>query len=580
MHLQYADKFQPFIDADPSPNKKYLSWIVESYIAGGIPRLEDVGRTRDALEKFAKLLTLKTVLQEGDKDIKQFCGIAGCVKKTRKQVGLEDLVDKYRNVLEQHEGKKAKARAVKEEETVEVYSDDKIRIVQPRTEASACHYGQQTRWCTATTKGENMFKEYSATDKLYIIIPKQPQHEGEKYQLHCKDQQYMNEKDQPISLAKLLKRFPELKKTPLYYFDWTNNNDKEKERRLYQIITRGADALRDNVALKEYLQREQVSFFTFPLSFCGFWAARYAVSVNDRNTLKKALDDEEFTENYLVDIFSETISGNQGEQIDVSLFHFIVQNAREKQFTDATAIRVAERIPRRSTLSPDLYAALENRRPAIKKSPFYWITVENTKELKNLINEAGFDIDQQDVDGLTPLAFAAKSANKEAIKLLAKHGASPDKRDKSGATVLHYTVDAGASTLRVLIDSDAVGDVNAKNNAGRTALWLAVDRQYDDIVDMLIEELTASIDEPDNDGTTPLMLVAANSNDNDHLAGILLTAPADESIAALKAAVNKEGKTAAVIAKEHGNDKVLAMIEGREVAEEEETSEEEEESSE
>jgi len=77
-------------------------------------------------------------------------------------------------------------------------------VVVPQDEAAACYYGRGTRWCTAATKGENYFVHYNKEGPLYIILPKNPSYKGEKYQLHIESKQFMNEKDDPVSLAKLL----------------------------------------------------------------------------------------------------------------------------------------------------------------------------------------------------------------------------------------------------------------------------------------------------------------------------------------------------------------------------------------
>ena len=226
------NEFIEIVNADPSPEKKFVAWIIDSYVKNGIRRFEDLGRTNEALKKFVKLLQLK-ILKGEEADINKFCGIAGCLKKQltenevtnqveksrqslekrgenkarieefindylktlkEKKLGLEDLVDKYANELESREEKKEETiEQLKKKneqiaaETEEIYNGKTIRIVRPKSEVSACYYGQGTRWCTATTKGENRFEDYSSTDALYIIIPKQPKYVGEKYQLHCLD---------------------------------------------------------------------------------------------------------------------------------------------------------------------------------------------------------------------------------------------------------------------------------------------------------------------------------------------------------------------------------------------------------
>jgi hypothetical protein len=65
-----------------------------------------------------------------------------------------------------------------------MYEDDSWRVIVPQDEAASCYYGQGTRWCTAATKGNNMFTYYHGIAPILIALPKHPEHPGEKYQLH------------------------------------------------------------------------------------------------------------------------------------------------------------------------------------------------------------------------------------------------------------------------------------------------------------------------------------------------------------------------------------------------------------
>jgi hypothetical protein len=89
----------------------------------------------------------------------------------------------------------------------EVWNDDQVRVIIPQDQDAACYYGQSTRWCTASTRGNNLFTRYNATGPLYILIPKNPNYPGEKYQLHFIWDQFMNEKDEPVDLTDIVNRF-------------------------------------------------------------------------------------------------------------------------------------------------------------------------------------------------------------------------------------------------------------------------------------------------------------------------------------------------------------------------------------
>jgi hypothetical protein len=212
----YKEKLKPFghdnldifIQADPT-GKKYVRWIVDSYVNGGIKRDEDLlSRLKPALEKYEYLKSRNILVSSGQQweqetNIDNFCGIVGCQKKGFEKPGLEDLIDKYKDQLEKEEVETSNT-------AVQVYNGDTIRIIQPTTEADACYYGQSTRWCTAA-KNDNMFDYYNNLGPLYIIIPNNPSFKDEKYQISFEGKQYMDEQDEEVKLEDLVAMFPEIK---------------------------------------------------------------------------------------------------------------------------------------------------------------------------------------------------------------------------------------------------------------------------------------------------------------------------------------------------------------------------------
>ena len=178
-----------FEDADPTPNKQYTEWIVRRYIDGGIRYLEDVDSTvAENLAIYHELKTRRMIPPEL-MDINKFKGKA-MMHFFRKVYNI------YRELPDQVEKAKGNAK--------EFYDDADIRIVVPADKTAACYYGQGTQWCTASTKATNYFDHYNSQGPLYIIIPKKPEHEGEKYQLHFNDNQHMDENDNPILLGQIL----------------------------------------------------------------------------------------------------------------------------------------------------------------------------------------------------------------------------------------------------------------------------------------------------------------------------------------------------------------------------------------
>ena len=51
-------------------------------------------------------------------------------------------------------------------------------------------------------------------DDMFIVIPTNPQYEGEKYQLHFPTEQFMDEKDNSVNPTELTQQYPSLLKVP------------------------------------------------------------------------------------------------------------------------------------------------------------------------------------------------------------------------------------------------------------------------------------------------------------------------------------------------------------------------------
>jgi hypothetical protein len=205
--------YETFIEADPSDNKKYLDWILKSYILGGIKLYEDLlSRVKPALEDYMYLVQ-SGQLDSGEtgkpwtneRVIENYCGLSGCTKKKRVLIGLDGLLDKYQDVLA------SRREAVKESEQIhkdtEVLLDNsEVTVYYPKTEEASCYYGQGTKWCTAATRGENLFKEYNLLGSLYIIVGK----DGEKYQMHVETMSLMDATDEEVDYKILISKYPSL----------------------------------------------------------------------------------------------------------------------------------------------------------------------------------------------------------------------------------------------------------------------------------------------------------------------------------------------------------------------------------
>jgi hypothetical protein len=182
---------------DPTSNKQYTLWIANQYNKGQF-RLEDSPRIKAALERF---IQAKSRLPEKDIGRYDFYQLEDAMEKIfNPDVGKQEIqtTDTFEIPPE-----------IKNE--VEVLYNGLLGLLAiPRTKKASCILGSGTRWCTAGREG-NMFSTYNRSGPLYIWRDKN----GEKYQFHFSSNQYMNERDRPMS-DKLMSYFsnehPVLKK--------------------------------------------------------------------------------------------------------------------------------------------------------------------------------------------------------------------------------------------------------------------------------------------------------------------------------------------------------------------------------
>jgi len=183
-------------NADPTPNKQYVQWLVKAYINGS--ELEDLySRGKDNLIKF-ELLKKKRLIKSEHADI----------GKLKNLSDFEDAVEQY-EIPEEEFTDKGQSEVIEDNE--------EFKAIIPFDEKSACYYGQGTRWCTAA-KNDNMFSHYDDMGDLIILIPKKPGYKGEKYQIHNNPFIIMNEKDKEVPKSLFEKRFKTL--------DWESLFDK------------------------------------------------------------------------------------------------------------------------------------------------------------------------------------------------------------------------------------------------------------------------------------------------------------------------------------------------------------------
>ena len=210
-------------DADPTSHKQYTEWLVRGYISALFNRLEDVtSSAADFLNKFHKLKVHKKLPPE-IADINRI--------KTR------DQYKKARKIIITVFNREFQLDPLPEGKTKLIKELQNVKIVVPTDKAAACYWGEGTEWCTAVVPGRhpagythNLFDDYKSGN-LYVLIPKNPKHDGEKYQLFFDeslrvdrdDEEFVDEHNNEMDLRLIFDRFgDELR-------DWLVNIDENAE---------------------------------------------------------------------------------------------------------------------------------------------------------------------------------------------------------------------------------------------------------------------------------------------------------------------------------------------------------------
>ena len=190
--LKQQNKFQII---DP-----YMKWIVEKYVNDGIRYFEDIhSKTIPALLTYDSLKR-KNKLKPEHRDI-------GKIKSLNE---LLDILGEYseENIKSgKEQDKEIEQKFYESGEAKLIYNDSEIKVIVPKTEKASCFFGRNTKWCTAATKGSNMFSEYAEKGDLYIVLIKK---NNERYQFHFETNQYMDQEDEPINPRKLANIYPKL----------------------------------------------------------------------------------------------------------------------------------------------------------------------------------------------------------------------------------------------------------------------------------------------------------------------------------------------------------------------------------
>ena len=127
----------------------------------------------------------------------------------------------------------------------------------------------------------------------------------------------------------------------------------------------------------------------------------------------------------------------------------------------------------------------------------------DVKSAKSLMEEYHVSVNCADKDGLMPIHHAVSSL--ETVKFLLAHGADVNSRSRSGVTPLMLAT--SLEIFNFLIEQGA--DVYAVDQQQRNVLsWQVENSKSLAIIKVLVEQYNFDVNQPDEVGTSPLMLAA------------------------------------------------------------------------
>lgn len=116
----------------------------------------------------------------------------------------------------------------------------------------------------------------------------------------------------------------------------------------------------------------------------------------------------------------------------------------------------------------------------------------------------GYDIDDTDNDGNTPLIIASSLGKAKFVQFLLDNGASVDNKNFNGETALHRAAQAGNNEIIDILFANGA-NLNEPDFSGKTPLMLAVASERRFAVERLVT-LGTYTDWRDRDGDTALSL--------------------------------------------------------------------------
>lgn len=132
-------------------------------------------------------------------------------------------------------------------------------------------------------------------------------------------------------------------------------------------------------------------------------------------------------------------------------------------------------------------ADVNSHQSSMKETPLHRICarVKPKIDIAELLLDKGTNVNAENISGKTPVFYCNFSYSVELLNLLVKHGADVKHTDKYNNTLLHddyvnCNTEIFEEFLKVLISLGL--NINAKNNAGHTPLYLCQNKKIETIL--------------------------------------------------------------------------------------------------
>ena len=115
-----------------------------------------------------------------------------------------------------------------------------------------------------------------------------------------------------------------------------------------------------------------------------------------------------------------------------------------------------------------------------------------------LIHGEGYQVDQQDCTGSTPLAWAASNGHEGVVKILLEHkNVDPNRLDKCGRTPLGWAaIEGHEAVVRLLLKREDV-DPDRQDRNGEGPLGWAAIKGHEGVIKLLLERENVDTNRPD-----------------------------------------------------------------------------------